>query len=306
MTVDSVSGLISLNSTAGSIGAMTVTAGALALNAPLGSITLTDKSTSPVTLTAVDGQTQITTAAGKAFALTLSGGLLAKNDIIAGSSIKVTTKSTTAPVEFDGNLSVTSSSGALTVTATGRQLSPKATSALKKTLTLTSSKGSVDLDSIGAVLVPNAVKVSALNNITNSGQLSFVSSLSLKATSATSAIDINGNIEGIRALTNVGTLTITDSGSGGINAAAGTDISAVNSVKLSATKGAITVGSVGNNLPTGSVSITALNTITNNGPVAATRSITEKANQHNQRQHPGQRQHCRHRYKLDSQPERSR
>jgi hypothetical protein len=284
ITTSAAAGLLSASSTGGSIGPLTFSAVTVDVNAPFGAITLTDTNkTGLVTIGGAAGAATIKTAATKTFSFTGSAGIKTIANITAGTSLVIKTSNATAGVgiALNGSLDAAGVKGVVTVTAPGSGgITDTALSDISavQTVTLSATKGAISVGSIGQATQPTTVKVTALNNITTLGAVSATTTITEKATSTTlSTITADGNIETTSATANTGVVTLTDSGPGGV-IATGTDIGGGKSVTLSATKGSIAVGSIGGLLKVpATVSLTALNTITNNGLVKATTTITEKA-----------------------------
>ena len=182
----------------------------------------------------------------------------------------------------DGNMETSSSSttiGGITLSAsgTGGVLGLAGNDiGSGRNVNITASKGNIQVGSIGALSkTPQTVILTALDNITNLGAIKATTTVTERNTATTAGIVIGGNIS---ASATTGVVTLTDAGTAGITLLAGapatTDVSATKSVTLAATKGPITIGSIGTQLTTGLAKVTSLDTLTESGTIAATSSIT--------------------------------
>jgi len=305
-----IANTLSLSSAGGSIGALTVTARNVNANAPAGSITITDKALGLVTLGAVAGATAINTAPTKGFSFTDTLGNIAVGSISnsvniqAGTSLVIkasATTSTNGNVDIWGNLIATGTNGAVTVTAGGTTLkggiggnitAHNGDISAVKTVTLTAAKGSIAVNAVGGAKSPVTATLSALVGIQNNAALSATTTITEKASGTAVGqgnIIIGGNIETTSATANIGTVTLTSGGStaspASINVSGAFDIGAGKTVTLKAAKGSVTVNTIGagglvGKIP-GTVSVSALTNIINNGKINATTSVTEKTSASN-------------------------
>jgi len=267
-------------------------AGTVAITSGGGDITV-DKTSDisagkSVVLTATKGAVSIGSAGfGKSTGtITISAlkGITSNGDIQA---VLTTTLKTTSKAVGDGNIilggslvATDTSKGVVAVTASG---ATGITSALGsdisggKSVTLTATNGSVSFDSIGSSLT-GAVVLTALNNITSTGGVTANTSLTAKATSTTvGAITFGGDLV-VGSMTGpTGTIALTAAG-GDVKMAGGatSKILAGKSVAITATKGAISVGTIGSKLNPQTIALTAATKIETFNNLVASKTVTLK------------------------------
>ena len=260
-------GAISITSLAGSISALpgsTISGSAnLTIAAPGGSISVGNVGnvlTGSVSLSALNNVT-------------------AFDDLLATNLISV--KSGIGQVTLLGNVNALSPVfGVVTIIATGAVggsaiFVPIDSIIGSKSVTLTAPLGSVNIFGIGTNAMPsNTISITGGEGINSVGSLLAVNSLTLKTTDVTPG---NGDIfvTGVaNAISSAGIVSITAAGSQGI--IAGGDVSAGKSVTMTAKQGNVTYGSVGLNVSTPNVTITALNDI-NMGLTQVTGAVSATA-----------------------------
>ncbi|MBS2011080.1 MAG: hypothetical protein JST01_28770 [Cyanobacteria bacterium SZAS TMP-1] len=177
----------------------------------------------------------------------------------------------------------TSAAGSLSVTA------PNSTSAAAinfetgsktgaaKSLVLTASKGSIKTYNLGAInlSVPLTVTVSAYQDITTSGAIYAQNSITEKTTNiGTKAVPSTSTITMLGGMETNGTITLTSTGSGGIVCSGPGTLDPGKAAVLTASRGSITVNSIGfTNLPD-AVTLTALTNIITTNNIQAAGSVT--------------------------------
>jgi hypothetical protein len=240
-----------------------------------------------VTLTASAGKVNFSTvgqATGSTGAITILGrdGVIGGN-LAATNAVSVKTTSTKAGLGgisiLGAAVSASSPAGVVTVTAANGDLAANfADFSAGKSVTLSAAKGSVTISSAGQAST-GTIAITALNGIKVSSSLDAVTSVTLKSTSAATTkapglgdITVGGHVTATDALK--GVVALTASGDNGIVLTGGA--SAGKSVTLTAAKGSITSGQIGNSVNTGAVVVTALNKITFTNDVDAVNSITVK------------------------------
>ncbi len=237
-----------------------------------GTVNISNSSTSAITLG--------NSGAGSlgSFKLATAGGLTADN-ISAGTAITVSAK--TGSIGLTGNIAtlvVSTSTVSLTATAGSITGIAAADFGAGKSVTLSATKGSITTGAIGGAgdLTPLTVSLTALNGVSSLGNINATTTITAKATNTkTGTIDLGGNLE--TTSPTAGVIALTASGGNIIAGAASDDISAGKSVTLSATKGSITVGTVGAKVTTNIVTLTALNAVGTLGTMDAKTSVTAKA-----------------------------
>ena len=130
----------------------------------------------------------------------------------------------------------------------------------------------------GAVTLSTATSINTTANInasTNSTLISTNITLTSTGTAAGTGISLGGNINASTPMSTGGAVSITGAGPAGIMQASADDISGVKSVTLTAGKGNVAVGTLGQATETGTVNLTGINISTNE--IKAIISITEKA-----------------------------
>ena len=152
-----------------------------------------------------------------------------------------------------------------------------------KSVSLTAAKGNITVDTIGGTnapvyLMPATIAITALNDIQNTGVVNGSTSLTEKTTSTStavvSAINVDGNIDITNGAGTLGTVTLTNSGTGALSGIIGTaDISGAKSVTLTASKAGITVTDIGTVQASGVVKLTSAGPILQTGSVDAGSSI---------------------------------
>ena len=274
----------------GSIKVSKVIAPIVNANAPGGSITVTDSYAGMAKLGDITGQTAINTSSLKGITFSNVGGIDLVGNVKAGGAVILKTTAATSAIQLDASILSNGKSGAITLTDGGSG-GIKATNTLvdlsaTKKVTVTAAKGNVTLGTVGKALpTTGALTVTAANSIVNMGNVQTTTSVSEKATGKTGAdtITVNGNIEVINPTkAGQGTILLSTAGSGtsGNNIVTKGDLGAGKTVTVTATKGSVTVKTVGVGLLSngttkttttgqtpGKVSITALDNITDNGAI---------------------------------------
>jgi len=283
----------------GTNGAVTLTAGGTTTKGGVGgNITANSgiiTAVKSVSLTAAKGSITVNAIGASKFQIPATVTLTALNNITNTSIVRATTtitekatSTTASSINVGSTIRATDAKGVVTLTVAGPDVG--GTPALNvttgdisggKSVTLTAAKGSVQVDTIGNAVDTGTVTISALNNITATGNILATSSVAKAATAVTikttstgtaSSINLNGNVQATSTATPaIGTVTITATGSGALALNAPGDISGGKSVTLAAAKSSINVHSTGQQSnPTGIVKITALKTITSDGNLKGT------------------------------------
>jgi trimeric autotransporter adhesin len=258
--LDAVAGTGTVTITASGTGATIDTSGLTDLSAGK-SITLTATKGS-VTTGSIGATINPATVTVTAFNnITNAGAVDATTTITEKTTNAGTTASpSTSTISVQGNIETTSAkanTGAITLTDSGNGgiTSGGFDIGGGKSVTLTATKGSISAGTIGfgsgTGKIPTTVGLTAFDNISNSGLVQAVTTITEKTTNAgtktlpsTSAINVDGNIDTTSAAAGTGVITLTDVGNGGITNSGTANISAGKTVTLSATKGDMSVASI--------------------------------------------------------------
>jgi len=230
----------------------------------------------------VVGATSTNTAATKAFSLTSAGGINVLTDINAGTGITLKASSIAAGIgiSLDGKLNASGKNGSVTLTAAGLGgINAVALSDISaaKSVTLTAPKGTITVDSLGQALAPQTISLTSVDTITTNAKVQAVSAITFKVTGKASGdITVFDDLLTTSAVANTGTITMS-SAAGQVSVLPGADLSAGKSVTLSAPKSTVGVDTIGQVRMPGTVSLTALTSVSNGGLVKAGTSVTEKA-----------------------------
>ncbi|MBS1994864.1 MAG: hypothetical protein JSS86_01080 [Cyanobacteria bacterium SZAS LIN-2] len=150
-----------------------------------------------------------------------------------------------------------------------------------KSVSLTAANGKIALGTGGKVLAPLTLALTASGPITASGDLKAVNSITAKTTTkstSSGAGEINFGGDVLTSSTTAGVVTLTSSGAGAaITLPAAHKVLATKSVTMTASAGDVVVGTIGLPVsPSATIAITALKSLTVNGDLTASKSVTLK------------------------------
>lgn len=236
-------------------------------------------------------------SAGAAATMTISsaGDIASAGNITAGKGITFKSTAKNGSLSVNGNLITTQTGGSVTLSSTGTGvvnvgagqinsdklsitsaagITLNASVTAPSSLTLSATKGDISIGSAPISSANGAITIKAFSNISSSGAMSALKSVSLTTTATTGSIRVSGNI-----VASNGTISLKSGASTNLKAidTSGADLSAGKSVTLSAVKGGLSTGSIGKTQAADKVSITALNDINLSDAINALTGITVKS-----------------------------